>query len=984
MKKLLAFALSLSLILACMTGITLTASAATLDGEGTDASPFIIDSAEKFTAVFSDGTSADFTKVYLVTGFDQTEMTLSASYTPEKTQIFKGKLLGGNYVDGAVVPVKQKINIGTINNSAKPTHSSKNTYTGAIFHYVQGATISDLALYGTWNITTNQAWNHYFAVLVGLPDSKTNIKRVDNHVDINVSANGNYAYAGIAGNLSSSVVSDCDNYGDIKLTVTPASSRGYYIGGIVAQSYKDSTIENCVNYGDVVGNIFTGGITGYINTEKTNGNTIKNCINMGNISPIKSDSTARSIGAVIGGIADKQGSITVADCFNIGTITAATNTGLVCGLNNASTSLTISNFYDLANPSIASVIGSNGATLTVTNAYGYSETESTTANDVSKVSYETIAGLDEVFGSAWTKSGSYPYPMPASNIVAFGTADIPAPIFTLADLKNISNNPSSSYKLMADISGVDEMLCVETPFSGVFDGNGKTIELAIDESDYRGTTENRKYVGLFSQSTGTVKNLTTTGFVNVGYVNDKEGAGAVVGIGSTGSFLVENCKNYADITATGGHLVAGLVGRTTGGIINKCTNYGDISGYRTAGIVGLVHSWSAKINNCANYGNVTADYVAAGICSWTYVWNWMENNFNVGTIKALNSNGVACGLFGNVTNGDSHSHNITYAFNAGALIGNTTYGIAQINPNNTKTTLLRRSYNAVSADYPIANSDTVNPEEGKYPCYYLADSSQPADECISFLPVDKDGLKALNINSGKIKVVAGSAYTYPQIVANPIDEAYADIDFSLVTVADNTDDNTTVNIWACDDAKFYAVDGSEVTVKAVVSDEDFYEAYVNGEKAVDGKAYVKVNGDTAITLTTKEAEFVVPETLGNTMYAFNSDEKGAITLRGEEYTRYSLIFAKANKVTGLKRVEFGVYFGEDENISADNYKLKAVAESERISSEGAYGVLLYTEEGAGGFVNGRNYYVLPYSVYVDVDGTEYIVTGTTQTFSFNN
>ena len=84
MKKLLALALSLSMILACMTGITLTASAATvsgveLAGEGTDASPYIIDSAAKFTAVFGNGTTADFTKVYLVTGFDQTELTLTAA-----------------------------------------------------------------------------------------------------------------------------------------------------------------------------------------------------------------------------------------------------------------------------------------------------------------------------------------------------------------------------------------------------------------------------------------------------------------------------------------------------------------------------------------------------------------------------------------------------------------------------------------------------------------------------------------------------------------------------------------------------------------------------------------------------------------------------------------------------------------------------------------------------------------------------------------
>lgn len=972
MKKLLAFALSLSLILACMTGITLTASAATLDGEGTDASPFIIDSAEKFKAVFADGTTADLSKVYLLTGFDQTAMELS-DYAAEDTTIFTGKLLGGNYADGVITPVKQKINLNITITSA----NKNGQYTGGIFHQVKNATISDLALYGSLTIPSIN-WNQYFGALTGNAfgtnaTTYSKISRVDSFVDITATTN-NYGYAGIAAKLSVySVIEDCNNYGDF--SIKGANNRGIYVGGIAGEAYSNTTITNCNNFGNIAGNVYVGGIAGYSSEASGGKSTISNCMNYGNISSTRTDSFA-TYAASITGLTHTNSDVTISNCYNLGTVSNAANLGLVVGHNKGAA--TITNFYDLVNPTIMSVAALNDKTVTVTNAYGYSETPSTTDNDVSKVSYEEIAGLTETFGSEWTKSGSYPYPMPVSNIVVFGTADIPSPIFSLADLKNVSNNPSSNYKLMNDIATVDEMLCVETPFSGVFDGNGKTITIDIDTTDIETYP---KFVGLFKLATGTLKNVNIAGTLDAGYIDWQGGAGALVGKISTDTFLVENCANYATVNSTG-HQTAGLVGRAENkGKITKCKNYGDVTAtVKASGIVGLTVSSGGYLTDNANYGNITGGSYASGICSWTYTWNWMSNTFNVGTITALAEGGKACGLYGNMTG----SQNVNKSFNAGALIGDITYGIGEINSSNTKNSAIKDCYNTVGADYPIANNHTTWSKLSKEYNYYLADESQADDGTDNTIVVNsKDDLKSISLTTS-FGIVSGSPYVYPQVKVNPIDADYADIDFSLVTVTDNTDDNTTVSIWACDDAKFYAVDGSEVTVKAAVSDEDFYEAYVNGEKAVDGKATVTVNGDTAITLTTKEAEYVVPETLGNTMYAFNSDEKGAITLRGEEYTRYSLIFAKANKVTGLKRVEFGVYFGEDENISADNYKLKAVAESERISSEGAYGVLLYTEEGAGGFVNGRNYYVLPYSVYVDVDGTEYIVTGTTQTFSFNN
>ena len=58
MKRLLSFLLSLSIILTCFAGLSLSVYAADLssigiEGSGTEADPFIIDTAEKFISIFA-------------------------------------------------------------------------------------------------------------------------------------------------------------------------------------------------------------------------------------------------------------------------------------------------------------------------------------------------------------------------------------------------------------------------------------------------------------------------------------------------------------------------------------------------------------------------------------------------------------------------------------------------------------------------------------------------------------------------------------------------------------------------------------------------------------------------------------------------------------------------------------------------------------------------------------------------------------------
>ncbi len=1090
MKKILAFILSLSLILTCISGLSLVVSAATLngvelEGEGTDASPYLIDSAEKFQAVFGSenqdiattfGTSSsDLGPTYLLTD----DITLDSTYKPA-VAAFYGKLWGA--LDGEE---SHKITITSVLANAATDYYAPSTiqYMGSLIHDVEYGEIKNLEVCGTANIATTG--NGYYGVVAGQARQST-IKNVINKVDVtgaqkngtagivgatntatikncvnygNITANNQYTAgiagdtyktavencinegavsgtkysAGIVGNLKADSpnkiencinkgtveatagraggiagisklmtvdgIKDCKNYGAVKATEHAAgivaeqstnafsirgcenygqlNSTSSRIGGIVGYVSISGTISECANFADLYSDVIYMQVAGILAVTSDNGITvnIEKCYNKGNITTAGTTNDTRGFSAGIVGWVRAKDTINVTDCYNLGEIKGYYK-GAVAGQLNTGATVNVTNFYDLTNTGIK-IIASGTAASTV-NAY--------TNNNL-----DGIQSL--INNSVWFNQDGYDYPSLATNpyihnLTGSGTEASPYRVYTFEELKLMEENPSAFYKQIIDINNADEVLFADEAFSGTFDGNGKSITLAIDDS---ANTAYPKHVGLFGLLSGTVKNVTTKGFVNAGFVNSSipaedsptgetipiGGAAAIVGVARTEGAVVENCKNYADVTSTG-YQTAGIVGTndTNKLIVKGCYNYGDITAAMNAsGIIGVMAAPS-EVQNCGNYGNITGGTYAAGICSWVYSYKWLENSFNVGTITATAEGGKAIGLYGNVIVA-SNVKNIQSVYNAGALTGDYTYGIAEISEIGEKaiTVLLKNSYNAVNADYPIANkvenTNITYTIEGNY---YLADESQADDNL--------NGTEALNtkealmaIAPARFSVISGSAYKYPQLTSYPLDSAYADIDFSLVTV-DNKAENTY--------SKFYTVDGEDVKLTVKVADKDFYEAYVNGEKVVDDKAFVTVNGDTLITVTVNEIEYTVPEDLGQPTRSFTSDEGGAITLRDKEYTRYSLVFSKAAPVVGLKLTEFGLFFAEDENVSVDNYKHKAVAESERISENGAFGILLYTDEGSTGLLGGTSYYVLPYAVYTDKDGNEFTVTGAKHTFMFND
>jgi hypothetical protein len=188
-------------------------------------------------------------------------------------------------------------------------------------------------------------------------------------------------------------------------------------------------------------------------------------------------------------------------------------------------------------------------------------------------------------------------------------------------------------------------------FQGVFNGNNKTITLAIDMF----SSEN---VGLFGYcSNATIQNLIVDGYV-IGY----RYVGGIVGWCLGGS-SVTNCINNASIE--GNNYAGGIVGLSIMGgttvVVTNCINNGNIEGiWRIGGIVGCSYS---TISSCINTGNITAiAQYAGGISSHSHNGSRIEYCLNIGTVRGGNNvggilaasnednNGIAT-LVGNINSG---------------------------------------------------------------------------------------------------------------------------------------------------------------------------------------------------------------------------------------------------------------------------------------------------------------------------------------------
>jgi len=261
-------------------------------------------------------------------------------------------------------------------------------------------------------------------------------------------------------------------------------------------------------------------------------------------------------------------------------------------------------------------------------------------------------------------------------------------IYTIEDLYCISFDLDKNYILMNDLDlstatanggdwdfdgrGWDPIgsncIYADEAFSGIFDGNGHTISgININFSSLPSGSGNEICVGLFSNVTGTVKNLNVLGNIETRPYYDKT---IYVG-GITGKLggIIYNCSNKTNITIStyyadafrcstyaGG--ICGTVGSSTK--IMRCNNNGNIicsygmssSNVKYAsGIANIYNATNVEIDNCYNSGSISSNggnNAAAGIAynaSW-YSTSKISNCYNIANISA---NGVKSCAISNIT-----------------------------------------------------------------------------------------------------------------------------------------------------------------------------------------------------------------------------------------------------------------------------------------------------------------------------------------------
>ena len=204
------------------------------------------------------------------------------------------------------------------------------------------------------------------------------------------------------------------------------------------------------------------------------------------------------------------------------------------------------------------------------------------------------------------------------------------------------------------------------PFTGTFNGNGKTIKGLKSSSDLGA-------IGLFGYSSGIVKNLTmeevyvcgdnaSTAYAQcggiIGYLKNgklinckvlsgsvqssSEGAccGGLVGcLNFNGSVICSsNNSSVSSSDRAGG--ITGTVGGNRGDI-RECFNEGEITGASAGGITGAMYG--LRLNDCYNAGTVIGSDYAGGINGSAGNSNYLTNFVNTGIIMGNNNVGSVSG-----------------------------------------------------------------------------------------------------------------------------------------------------------------------------------------------------------------------------------------------------------------------------------------------------------------------------------------------------
>ena len=199
-------------------------------------------------------------------------------------------------------------------------------------------------------------------------------------------------------------------------------------------------------------------------------------------------------------------------------------------------------------------------------------------------------------------------------------------------------------------------------FAGIFDGKGYTISgIRLSNSEYR-------YVGLFGENTGTIKNLNVS--VSI------EGVYFVGGIAGSNSGTIDNCSVSGSVSGVDScQNTGGLVGRNSGIVSNSNSSAIVTSSYQFAG--GLIGY---------NEGTITFSYATGNVSGKDYVGGLVGRNYcstsgATAVVRycyakgAVTANGYAGGLIGeNYAHGTNNTALVEYSYAHGNVTGTSSAG----------------------------------------------------------------------------------------------------------------------------------------------------------------------------------------------------------------------------------------------------------------------------------------------------------------------
>ena len=291
-----------------------TSVSTSLQGTGTAADPFLIQSAADF-AYFASQVNANTAASgsnYKVTTFKGQYFKMTKSVDLNGHYLIVGMHAGWNNYQGFFGHFDgNNCSIRGIDLDGSAGSSST-----ALFGCVNTGSIKNLSIYG------NVKGNSGAAGLVGYTVTNAIIENVTSYVNVTsaVSNKRQGTVGGIVANQENSAgaLINCVNYGTVVCD-------SYIVGGIVGSGGKDMT--NCVNWGNVTGaNVSVGGISG---STKDKG-TISGCINYGTV--IGATTAYGQIGGIVGTCKKP-----ITNCVNYGTVIGTISKGVsgICGTNSS-------------------------------------------------------------------------------------------------------------------------------------------------------------------------------------------------------------------------------------------------------------------------------------------------------------------------------------------------------------------------------------------------------------------------------------------------------------------------------------------------------------------------------------------------------------------------------------------------------------------------------------------------------------------------